>query len=62
MLGSQDYKRLADRSAQLAIASSVPSVKEALLALAVNYLSASANLSLLANEEMRHDPSAGYGD
>jgi hypothetical protein len=62
MLRSQDYRQLADRSAQLAIASSAPSIKEALMALAVNYMSASTNLSLLAQEEMRQDPSAGYGD
>jgi hypothetical protein len=58
----QDYRQLADRSAQLAIASSEPSVKAALMTLAMNYMSASANLSLLAQEEMQQDPSAGYGD
>ena len=58
----QDYRQLADRSAQLAIACSEPSVKAALMTLAVNYMSAAANLDLLAQEDMQQELSAGYGD
>ena len=62
MLGFQDYRQLADRSAQLAVASPEPSVKGALMALAANYMSAAANLSRLAQEELQQNPSDGYGD
>ena len=62
MLRFEEYRQLANRSAQLAIASSAPSVSEALLTLAVNYMSAAANLSRLAQQEMQQDLSDGYGD
>ena len=62
MLRFEEYRQLANRSAQLAIASSAPSVSEALLTLAVNYMSAAANLSRLAQQEMQRDLSDGYGD
>ena len=39
MLRFEDYRQLANRSAQLAIAASPPSVSEALLTLALNYIS-----------------------
>jgi hypothetical protein len=58
----QDYRELADRSAQLAIACSEPSVKAALMTLAMNYMSASANLDLLSQEDIQQDLTAGYGD
>ena len=38
MLRFEDYRQLANRSAQLAIAASPPSVSEALLTLAANYM------------------------
>jgi hypothetical protein len=62
MLRFEDYRQLANRSAQLAIASSAPSVSEALLTLAVNYMSAAANLSRMAQEEVQQDLFDGYGD
>jgi hypothetical protein len=37
MLTSESYKQLSDRCAQLAIASSTPSVAQALMALAFDY-------------------------
>lgn len=40
----QDYRQLADRSAQLAIACSEPSLKAALMTLAMNYTSASISI------------------
>ena len=42
MLTSTDYREMADRSAQLAIASPAPSVAEALLALALHYMTQAA--------------------
>ena len=42
MLTSADYREMADRSAQLAIASPAPSVAEALLALALHYMTQAA--------------------
>ena len=42
MLTSADYRDMADRSAQLAIASPAPSVAEALLTLALHYMTQAA--------------------
>jgi hypothetical protein len=65
MLTSYDYKRLADRSARLAIECPAPSVAEALMALALDYSRRAASLSR-AGETDRYaiapEPLDGYGD
>ena len=64
---SEDYKQMANRSAQLAIACSAPSVAQALLALGLEYMALADGLSrpAIAQEqqlqEMQQDPK-GYGD
>jgi hypothetical protein len=60
MLTFEDYRRMADRSAQLAIACSPPSVSTALMRLASDYMSLAA--AKQQQHEMRPDPVAGYGD
>ena len=60
MLTFEDYRRMADRSAQLAIACSPPSVSKALITLALDYMSLAA--AKQQQEEIRRDPFAGYGD
>jgi hypothetical protein len=63
----EDYRQMADRAAQLAIACSAPSIAGALLALAVEYMALADRLgqSAVAKEqqlqEMQQDP-AGFGD
>jgi len=44
---SEDYKQMANRSAQLAIACSAPSVAQALLALGLEYMALAASGSNL---------------
>ncbi len=65
MLTSEDYKQMASRSAQLAIACSAPSLTEALMALALDYARA-ARLSQPKDakqaQHIQQDPSAGFGD
>jgi hypothetical protein len=56
---SEDYRQMANRSAQLAIACSAPSVAHALLALGLEYMEHAARLGQPA--EMQQE-SAGYGD
>ena len=56
---SEDYRQTANRSAQLAIACSAPSVAQALLALGLEYMALAARLGEPA--AMRQDP-AGFGD
>ena len=56
---SEDYKQMANRSAQLAMACSAPSVAQALLALGSEYMALAAMLCEAA--EMQQDP-AGFGD
>ena len=56
---SEDYKQMANRSAQLAIACSAPSVAQALFALGLEYMALAARLGQAA--EMPQDP-AGFGD
>jgi hypothetical protein len=56
---SEDYRQMADRSAQLAIACSAPSVAKALLALGLEYMALAARLGQRA--DMQQDP-AGFGD
>jgi hypothetical protein len=64
---SEDYRQMANRSAQIAIACSAPSVAGALLALAVEYMALADGLGQppVATEqqmqEMQQDP-AGFGD
>jgi len=65
MLSSEDYRQLADRSAQLAIGCCAPSVARALLALALDYMMLAARLSQSAHDlphMQQYDPSAGFGD
>ena len=56
---SEDYRQMANRSAQLAIGCSAPSVAQALLALGLEYMALAARLGEPA--AMRQDP-AGFGD
>jgi hypothetical protein len=64
---SEDYRQMANRSAQIAIACSAPSVAGALLALAVEYMALADGLGQPAGakeqqlQEMQQDP-AGFGD
>jgi hypothetical protein len=64
MLSSADYKQLADRSAQLAIDCPAPSVAEALMALALDYMRRAASVSRTPAERQQpaRDPEDGYGD
>jgi len=64
MATSQDYRQMANRSAQLAIASSAPSVAQALLALALDYMALAAKHGQPAAAQhlhIRQDP-GGFGD
>ena len=66
MATSEDYRQMANRSAQLAIASSAPSVAQVLLALALDYMALAAKPGQPAaarqqHQHMRQDP-AGFGD
>jgi hypothetical protein len=66
MATSEDYRQVANRSAQLAIACSTPSVAQALLALALDYMALAAKPSQPGaarqqHQHMRQDP-AGFGD
>jgi hypothetical protein len=56
---SEDYKQMANRSAQLAIACFTPSVAQALFALGLEYMALAARLGQAA--EIQQDP-AGFGD
>jgi hypothetical protein len=51
---------MADRSAQLAIACSPPSVSKALMTLASDYMSLAA--AKQQQQEMQQEPFVGYGD
>jgi hypothetical protein len=66
MATSEDYRQVANRSAQLAIACSTPSVAQALLALALDYMALAAKpgqpgAARQQHQHMRQDP-AGFGD
>jgi hypothetical protein len=66
MATPEDYRQMANRSAQLAIACSAPSVAQALLALALDYMALAAKPGQLAAarqqyQHMLQDP-AGFGD
>ena len=56
---SEDYRQTANRSAQLAIACSAPSIAQALLALGLEYMTLADRLG--QPTEMQLDP-AGFGD
>jgi hypothetical protein len=56
---SEEYRQMANRSAQIAIACSTPSVAHALLALGLKYMEMAARLDQPAEPQQR---SAGYGD
>jgi lactate dehydrogenase-like 2-hydroxyacid dehydrogenase len=63
----KDYKQMADRVAQIAIASSAPSVAEALMALALDHMRRANGLSRRLADGPPHqltqqDQYAGYGD
>jgi hypothetical protein len=63
----EDYRQMANRSAQLAIACSAPSVAHALLALGLEYMALADRFGQPAVgkeqqlQEMQQDP-AGFGD
>jgi hypothetical protein len=64
MATSEDYRKMADRSAQLAIGCAAPSVAQAFLALALDYMALAAKHGQPAaatHQHMRQDP-AGFGD
>jgi hypothetical protein len=60
----EDYKQMAGRVAQLAIATSAPTLSQALMALAVDHMTRAARLSELQEQQrpMQQEQSAGYGD
>jgi hypothetical protein len=64
MLTSADYREMADRSAQLAIASPAPSVAEALLALALHYMTQFASRGSSTSQQpwQSQSPLQGFGD
>jgi hypothetical protein len=64
---SKDHKEMADRLVQLAIASSAPSVAEALMALALDHMRQVTALGELTaasqqKQSSQEDQLAGYGD
>jgi hypothetical protein len=64
MATPEDYHQMANRSAQLAIACSAPSVAQAFLALALDYMALAAKHGRPAAAThlyVRQDP-AGFGD
>ena len=67
MLTSESYKQLSDRCAQIAIASSAPSVARALMGLAFDYVTradkpVSPAGEQLRQERMHQEPIDGFGD
>jgi hypothetical protein len=67
MLTSQDYRQMADRSAQLAIACTAPDLAKALMALALDYMTLAARpaqpgAGKQPRPQMLQDPSLGFGD
>jgi len=66
MATTEDYRQMANRSAQIVIASSAPSVAQALLALALDYMALAAKPGQPGAGRQQHlhmhqDP-AGFGD
>jgi hypothetical protein len=64
MLTSEDYRDLANRYAQLAIACRSPSVARSLLALASNFMSLAVEITqpAAANQQQMPDSFDGFGD
>jgi hypothetical protein len=65
MLSSADYKQLSDRSARAAIACSAPSVAQAMMALAFDYVTRAAKISEAAPGQPQNvwpEPADGFGD
>jgi hypothetical protein len=63
MSSSEGYKQLSDRCAQIAIASSAPSVAQALMALAFDYLTrADKSASPAVGQPRQQEPIDGFGD
>jgi hypothetical protein len=67
MLTTEDYRQMADRSAQLAIACSAPDIAKALMALALDYMTLATRLTQAGGgkqlrPQMLQDPSFGFGD
>ena len=64
MLTSEDCRHLCHRFAELAIASSEPTVAEALMAIAFEYASQAAKLSAMSADERNelYNPVGGFGD
>jgi hypothetical protein len=62
MATSEDYRQMANRSAQLAIASSAPSVAQALLPLALDYMALAAKPAPRQQHQRMHQDPAGFGD
>ena len=54
MATSEEYRQMANRSAQLAIACSAPSVAQALLALALDYMALAAQRGQAAAGRQQH--------
>jgi hypothetical protein len=62
MATCEDYRQMANRSAQLAVGCAAPSVAQAFLALALDYMALAAKHGQPEqHQNMRQDP-AGYGD
>ena len=64
MATSEDYRQMANRSAQLAIGCAAPSIAQALLTLALDYMALAAKHGQPAAAQhlhVRQDP-AGFGD
>jgi hypothetical protein len=67
MLTSEDYRQMADRSAQLAIACPAPDLAKALMALALDYMTLAARptrpgAGKQLRAQMLQDSSVGFGD
>jgi hypothetical protein len=67
MLTSEDYRQMADRSAQLAIACAAPDLSKALMALALDYMTLATRpthpgAGKRLRPQMLQDPSVGFGD
>jgi hypothetical protein len=67
MSTAEDYKQLSNRFAQLAISSSTPSVAQALLALALDYVTRATKLNQPIDgerpaAERAANPIDGFGD
>jgi hypothetical protein len=63
MLSSEGYKQLSDRCAQIAITSSAPSVAQALMALAFDYLTRANEIASPAmGQQRQQEPIDGFGD